>query len=356
MPSTQLHDVAIVGAGPGGSTAALGLARAGYRVLLIDKTTFPRHKVCGDAIPNNAMRMLQEHYPELAIRIRHGAACSIEGYEAFWKGRRIAQGSWSMQAINSARKSFDQMLLEAALDEPNCQLAAPHRIQTVARQSDETWQLIDNHGQSFQARALVLAQGANGDFRQQIGLPSMDKSQWGVAGSQYRTHWSPMPNRNLFFLPKSLSLPGYFWIFPVGKNRCNVGFGVISKQPVKLKSLYEEVCQKDPKIAQFLAGTVAETEFQGHKIPIPTKPIKNSAPGVLLIGDAAELVDPLYGHGIDKAIISGHWAAEALIKGFKSNNLESFPEYDEQIQTRLWPEMRKSYRKMKGLAFLTRIA
>lgn len=356
MSSNQIYDVAIVGAGPGGSTAALGLARAGYKVILIDKSTFPRHKVCGDAIPNNAMRLLQEHYPELANQIRHGAACPIDGYQAFWKGHRIAQGSWSMQAINSARKSFDQMLLEAALEESNCQLAAPHRIQTVARQSDQNWQLIDNHGQSFQARALILAQGANGDFRQQIGLPSMDKSQWGVAGSQYRTQWSTMPNRNLFFLPKSLSLPGYFWIFPVGENRCNVGFGVISQHPVKLKSLYEEVCQKDPKIAQFLTGTEAETEFQGHKIPIPTKSIKNFAPGVLLIGDAAELVDPLYGHGIDKAIISGHWAAEALIKGFKNNNLESFAEYDESIRTRLWPEMRNSYRKMKWISLLSRIA
>jgi len=356
VSTSHLFDVAIVGAGPGGSTAALGLARAGLQVLLIDKSSFPRHKVCGDAIPNQAMRHLQEHYPDLAIGIRKNAACPNDGYQAFWKGRRIAQGSWSMQAINSARKSFDQALLESAVNESNCQLAAPHRIQTVARQSDKTWQLTDNHGQSFWAKALVLAQGANGDFRQQIGLPSMDKSQWGVAGSQYRTRWSSMPNRNLFFIPKSMSMPGYFWIFPVGENRCNVGFGVISKQPVKLKSLYEEVCQKDPKIAQFLEGTEAETEFQGHKIPIPNKPISNSAPGVLLIGDAAELVDPLYGHGIDKAIISGHWAAEALIKGFKSNNLESFPEYDEQIQTRLWPEMRKSYRKMKWLSLLSQLA
>jgi geranylgeranyl reductase family protein len=355
VTTAQLFDVAIVGAGPGGSTAALGLARAGYKVVLIDKSSFPRHKVCGDAIPNNAMRLLQEHYPDLTIRIREDAACPIDGYQAFWKARRIAQGSWSMQAINSARKSFDQVLLEAALEEPNCQLATPHRIQTITRQNDGNWQLTDNQGQSFWARALILAQGANGDFRQQIGLPSMDKSQWGVAGSQYRTHWNPIPNRNLFFIPKSMSLPGYFWIFPVGENRCNVGFGVISKEPVKLKSLYEEVCQKDPKIAQFLEGTQAETEFQGHKIPIPTKPIKNSAPGVLLIGDAAELVDPLYGHGIDKAIISGHWAAEALIQGFSKNDLESFDDYEAQIQTRLWPEMRKSYRRMKWLSRLMRI-
>jgi 2-polyprenyl-6-methoxyphenol hydroxylase-like FAD-dependent oxidoreductase len=161
MPSTQIYDAAIVGAGPGGSTAAIGLARAGYKVILIDKSSFPRHKVCGDAIPNNAMRLLQEHYPDLAIGIRKNAACPIDGYQAFWKGRRIAQGSWSMQAINSARKSFDQALLESAVNESNCQLAAPHRIQTVARQSDETWQLTDNHGQSFWARALILAQGAN---------------------------------------------------------------------------------------------------------------------------------------------------------------------------------------------------
>jgi geranylgeranyl reductase family protein len=355
VTTAQLFDVAIVGAGPGGSTAALGLARAGHSVILIDKSSFPRHKVCGDAIPNNAMRLLQEHYPDLAIRIREDESCPIDGYQAFWKGRHIAKGSWSMQAINSARKSFDQVLLEAALEEPSCELAAPHRIQTIMRQSDGNWQLTDIQGQSFGARALILAQGANGDFRQQMGLPSMDKSQWGVAGSQYRTHWGSMPKRNLFFVPKSMSLPGYFWIFPVGENRCNVGFGVISQQPVKLKSLYEEVCRKDPKIAQFLEGTQAETEFQGHKIPIPTKPIRNSAPGVLFIGDAAELVDPLYGHGIDKAIISGHWAAEALIQGFENKHLESFENYEEQIQTRLWPEMRKSYRRMKWLSRLMRI-
>lgn len=356
MTHPLLHDVAIVGAGPGGSTAALGLARAGYRVLLIDKSSFPRHKVCGDAIPNNAMRLLQGHYPDLATRILKQAACPIDGYQAFWRGRRIAQGSWSMQAINSARKSFDQGLLEAALEEPNCQLAAPHRIQSVARQTDGNWLLYDNHGQSFFARALILAHGANGDFRQQIGLSSMDKSQWGVAGSQYRTRSSSMPNRNLFFIPKSLSIPGYFWIFPVGENRCNVGFGVISQEPVKLKALYEEVCRKDPKIAQFLEGTQAETEFQGHKIPIPNKPLRNSAPAVLFIGDAAELVDPLYGHGIDKAIISGHWASEALINGFKNNHLESFEAYEKQIQTRLWPEMQRSYRRMKWLALLMRVA
>lgn len=354
MPKEELFDVAIVGAGPGGCTAALGLARAGHSVLLIDKTDFPRHKVCGDAIPNNAMRMLQRHYPDVEQRLRSEVACSIEGYEAYWKGLRIARGSWPMQAINAARKSFDNVLFEAAIQEPNCQLAAPHRIHQLQRQSDQTWMLIDTQNTRFRAKAIVLSHGANGDFRNQVGLPTLNKSHWGVAGSQY-CQLPNMPKRNLFFIPKGSKIPGYFWIFPVDANTCNVGFGVISNKPVKLKQLYEEVCTRDSSIAKILSGSKALSTFQGHKIPIPQKPLLNSAPGVLFIGDAAELVDPLYGHGIDKAIISGHWAAEALINGFATGHTQSYPAFEQNIKHKLWPEMRKSYRRMKSLSYALKL-
>jgi len=349
MLNAKLYDVAIVGAGPGGSVAALGLARAGHSVLLIDKTEFPRHKVCGDAIPNNAMRLLQREFPDVEKAIREQSAQPINGYRAYWKGLRIASGTWTMQAVNAARASFDHTLLLAALKEPNCHLAAPHRIVSVQRQPTKSWIVSDAHGQQFQARAIILAHGANGDFRTQLGLDHLDKSQWGVAGSEYRTNWSSPPTRNLFFIPKGLSLPGYFWIFPTGDDRCNVGFGVISDKPVKLKSLYQEVCSKDPKIAQFLKGTNPKSVFQGHKIPIPQRPIACSAPGALLIGDATELVDPLFGHGIDKAMISGFWAAQALIQGFESGNLECFRAYEQRIHKTLYPEMLKNFKRMRTL-------
>ncbi|MFZ9755508.1 MAG: geranylgeranyl reductase family protein [Bacteroidia bacterium] len=351
MPQSATYDVAIIGAGPGGSSAAIGLRGSGLRTLLIDKGHFPKHKVCGDAIPNNAMRMLNRVAPELEQSLRQTVTHRIEGYAAYWKGRKVAAGSWPMQAVNANRRDFDNALFEQAIQNPLVTHLCGQRVQHLQQLDNGDWSLNMVSGDRFESRYLVLAHGANGDFRQALQLPKMDKSQWGVAGSQYRTGWSKPIDRNVFFIPKKSRLPGYFWIFPTGPQTCNVGFGVISQEPVKLKELYQQVCQEDPCIAEWLAGTTAETEFQGHQIPIPSKPIRCASRRAFLVGDAAELVDPLYGHGIDKAIISGTWAAEAIVRDSKGlAHAEQW--YQSQLETRLWPEMHKSYRRMKMLSWV----
>ena len=121
------------------------------------------------------------------------------------------------------------------------------------------------------------------------------------------------PHNNEFHLLRTY-LPGYFWLFPVDERTVNVGFGMRSlelrQRRLNLRRLLPELLERTPHLrARFQRATPLEKPT-GFGLPLGTADVPLVSARTLLTGDAGSLIDPLYGHGIDKAIISGWLAAE----------------------------------------------
>ena len=150
-------------------------------------------------------------------------------------------------------------------------------------------------------------------------------------------------------------LPGYFWVFPLGNDVFNVGFGMktdrAGKVPIKMKEVLSEFIRSG-QVKDAFAGSQQLSESSGAIIPIGGKHGSYSGDGYLLTGDAAHLADPLQGHGIDKAIVSGLLAARHTANCFKEDDLSADfnANYDLNIKIGIGRELRKNRRKQLMLA------
>jgi len=161
------------------------------------------------------------------------------------------------------------------------------------------------------------------------------------------------PDTNFFYVLKKY-LPGYFWVFPLGNDVFNVGFGMktdrAGKVPLKMKEVLSEFIQSE-QMQDVFADSQQLSESSGAIIPIGGKRISYSGDGYLLTGDAAHLADPLQGHGIDKAIVSGLLAARQTANCFREDDFsaEFNEDYDLSIKSGIERELRKNRKRQMML-------
>jgi len=351
--TTEVCDVAIVGAGPAGAACALALKGSGLRVVLIDKGKFPRTKICGDAIPGPAMRLTrelsgQEERVESFLKNCHRIGSSVI-YSP--DGRRF-QMDWKTEAYNITRSSFDAFLLDLVRTETNTQIVQdtvidsieePAKGQLMVKGKGERWKV--------QASVVIGCDGANSVVARGLRSKSIDKKV-PVAIRAYYENVDSAPELNEFFILRNV--PGYFWIFPVGDGLYNVGIGLsepYQKLGIDLKTLLRQEIEENEHISTRFKHAKAIGKAEGFKLPLWTQRHSLSGHRKLLCGDAAHLIDPLQGHGIDKAMQSAVLAAEKVKACFSANrfDVDFMSTYDKEVAQKLGKALERNLSIMQML-------
>lgn len=354
-------DICIVGAGPAGTYAALKLSYLGVSCQLIDKATFPRDKICGDALSGKVPLLLNRLDPAILTRFIHNfKPVDSWGVRFFPPTGRLIELPFSLgynKSVDQApgyiskRFDFDYFMIQEVENRPNIDFRTGIQIADYER-TPSGWKISSADG-SFEShcKLLLIADGAHSQFsRKQAGL-EVDPNHHAAAVRAYFSGVTGFHEDNfieLHFL-KELN-PGYFWLFKLPNGIANVGLGVrsdiVSKRRLNLRELLMDVIKQNPAIQQRFTHARLEGKITGYGLPLGSKDRLLSGDHFLLLGDAGHLIDPLTGEGIGNAFYSGWIAAELAVKSLASNRFDAafLRAYDQRIERVLRSEMRLSYR------------
>lgn len=359
------HSPIIIGAGPGGCAAALKLANLGIPCTLVDKATFPRDKVCGDAVSGKALTILRRIDPGIAQRlvektdlhshiwgIRFVAPNGISTDAPFRKGYNPKADP--VQGLVSRRMDFDNFLVEEVKKQPLIELVEACEVDEIVRIKTGFGLSANGGAWKRDTQILIVANGANSQFsRHHAGL-TKDQGHFAAAVRAYYKNVKglhPDGFIELHFL-KSIT-PGYFWIFPLPEGQANVGLGMrsdfVSKKQFNLKKEMAALLASHPDLKGRFAEAEQLTPIRGYPLPLGSKKQPLSGDHYMLVGDAGHLIDPLSGEGIGNAIYSGFIAAEQAAMCFEKKNFSAsfLKQYDERVARVLGAEMRISYQLQK---------
>jgi geranylgeranyl reductase family protein len=347
------YEISIIGAGPAGCAAALALQSSGLKVALIDKEIFPREKVCGDAIPGPGIKALTKAFPfihqalfELSEkqRIRYSRVVAPNG--------RAINYSWQLPAYNIKRRIFDNFLLELVKKHTDTSIINGFELKSIER--NENFLLHSGNGDnSISTRFIIGCDGAGSVAAKSLHHPETKRTEKVMAVRAYYNNVDLDDQTNHFFVLKKY-LPGYVWVFPLGDGLFNVGFGIkLNKQGKADRNMKEslEMILQDKKLHPYFKDASIDSEIRAAIIPLGGKKERYSGEGYLLAGDAAQLADPLKGHGIDKALVSGMLAGMHAMHCFKENifSADFNMAYDRMIMQGIGKELRKSRRDQRLL-------
>jgi flavin-dependent dehydrogenase len=354
-------DVIVVGAGPGGSSAAYHLARAGLDVLLLEKSTFPREKVCGDGLTPRAVKQLvgmgitlepaDGWFPNKGIRIIGGGA----RIELDWP----ELSSYPGFGLVRTRRGFDEIVARAAqqagarlaegvtvtgpaLDEETGRITGVTVRDTAAagqaRDGAATGDgVVTGDGavtgdrvatgdgaaggeRTCRARLVVAADGNSSRLSLAMGLRKRDDRPLGVAIRTYYTsprHDDDYLETWLELRDGNALLPGYGWIFGVGDGTSNVGLGLLNTSASFGHADYRAMLRNWLATMPAEWGFTEETRIapvRGAALPMGFNRTPHYTRGLLLVGDAGGMVNPFNGEGISTAMESGEIAAQVIIQ------------------------------------------
>ena len=336
----EVHaDVVVVGAGPAGSSAAYWLATAGLDVALVEKTTFPREKVCGDGLTPRGTRALVD----MGIDVSEANGwLHNRGLRVIGGGQRLHLDwpeltSFPPFGLVRPRADLDAMLANQAVKAgarlfESTSVTAPILDASGLVVGVEGRTVADKKPVSFRAPIVLTCEGVSGKLAQHLGVHRNDKRPLGVAVRRYftspRTHddyleswlelWDGKPN-------ESALLPGYGWIFGMGDGTVNAGLGVLNSSAGFGKTDYRAM------LARWLDNTPDEWGLREENATCPTRGAAlpmgfNRTPhyvkGLLLVGDSGGSVNPFNGEGIPYAMESGKYAAEAVVQALTRSTPE----------------------------------
>ncbi|MBD9730411.1 geranylgeranyl reductase family protein [Streptomyces sp. H28] len=330
--SDHTADVIVVGAGPAGSTTAYHLARSGLDVLLLEKTEFPREKVCGDGLTPRATKQL--------------VAMGIDiSEEAGWlrnKGLRIIGGGVRLQldwpelasfpdyGLVRKRDDFDEQLARQAQKAgarlyERCNVGAPIIDDRTGRITGVKAKLgVEKREVAFHAPLVVAADGNSTRLSLAMGLHRREDRPMGVAVRTYFTSprhdddylesWLELWDRRG---PQDRLLPGYGWIFGMGDGTSNVGLGVLNTSESFKELDWREVlkawCASMPEDWGYTPENMTGP-IRGAALPMAFNRQPHYTRGLLLVGDAGGLVNPFNGEGIAYAMESAQIAADVIVQ------------------------------------------
>lgn len=294
-------DLAVVGAGPAGSAAAIGALGVDptLRVALLDRADFPRDKSCGDGIAPHVIDLLEGagitgivegHVPVPRLRLQRGP---------FGADRKMVRPTWVIP-----RTVFDQRLVEAARAAGATLLR--HRVRDLVQHSSI---LLDR---AVEARTVIGADGAHSNVRRALGL---SPGPMAVAVRGYAPTPPNRANAQVVVFDTAVQ-PAYAWSFDRGDGLANVGYGELlghrRERPSKARLI--------ERLGALLPGAPdGGTAWRGHHLPLSAGRWRPPAGPILLAGDAAGLVNPMTGEGIFYAVATGlaagRAAAQALLAG-----------------------------------------
>ncbi|MFL6135958.1 MAG: geranylgeranyl reductase family protein [Nocardioidaceae bacterium] len=325
-------DVIVVGAGPAGASAAYHLANAGVDVLLLEKSAFPRDKICGDGLTPRAVKQLIA----MGIDLDAPGWARNKGLRIVGAGHRLELpwpelASFPSYGMVRTRMDFDEVLARHA-EKAGARLiertavTAPIVDERTGRVVGVTAKPVDDPGRrvSFRAPVVIACDGVSARMAIALGLERRENRPMAVAiRAYYQTPrhddewmeswlelWDGAPGR-------SNLLPGYGWIFGLANGTANVGLGILNTS-----AAFQHVDYKDV-LRRWLDHTPEEWGFRepnrvgkigSAALPMGFNRKPHYSRGVLLSGDSGGMVNPFNGEGIDYALESGHMAADIVVQ------------------------------------------
>ncbi|MEX0168280.1 geranylgeranyl reductase family protein [Streptomyces sp. LMG1-1-1.1] len=322
-------DVIVVGAGPAGCAAAYHLARAGHDVLLIEKATFPRDKICGDGLTPRAVKELVG----MGVDVDGDGWVRTRGLRAHGSGTTVEMpwpsvASFPDFGLVRSRMDLDELLARKAVAAgarllEGTKVTAPVIDPRTGHVSGVTAQR-DGGPRTYRAPLVVAADGASSRLAVALGLHQRADRPMGVAVRRYYT----VPHRDEDHLEAWLDLEtrdgrgrtympfGYGWVFPVGNGTFNVGLGTfhVGRKPeVDHRKMFREwTARLSPERA--FDDDHAAGPLRGAPLPAGLNRRPQYTRGLLLTGDAGGMINPLSGEGIDYALESGRLAAGTVTR------------------------------------------
>ncbi len=356
-------DIIIVGAGPAGCSCAINLAASNLKIAIIEKSIFPREKICGGGLSDRSINTLKR----MPNDIYNDFLKEVEKVDT--KGARIFSPSQLFydvipQNVNTngficKRLDFDNFLLNKVKNYKNISIITS-KIDSVEIKNDLAF--LKSKNESYTAKLLVGADGSNSLISRSLTNNHNIKRNKIVAIRAYYKNISGFDNRNLgelHFLKEII--PGYFWIFPLGNNEYNIGIGsskiLLKKNKIILKQLLNEIITKNPIISQRFKNAELIGRVEADSLPIGGENTQIYGNRFLLIGDAASLIDPFSGEGIGNALLSGEIASKTILNCFSKNDFSEneIKIYHKAINKRLSGEFkihRTMYYVTKNIGFV----
>ncbi|MFZ0449177.1 MAG: geranylgeranyl reductase family protein [Desulfatiglandaceae bacterium] len=330
----KIYDVAVVGSGPGGATAARCLAQEGFSVILFEKEELPREKVCAGGIIPRVVAELPDEAKQTIERNCYAAEVTERAGGVHFLVRRDEP-----VVSTTMRNRFDFALVNAA-EKEGVHIASGCRVQELETRHESL--VIRTSKGAFRCRFLVGADGALSTVARKAGFPGHSylaptlEAEVRVKPLLFSRFQSAV-RFDFGVVPR-----GYGWVFPK-KDHLSIGLGQMRKGRIDLEEILEKYL--------FYLGITRNAEVSKRGFVIPIIPrgdgfVKNRS---ILVGDAAGLVDPLTGEGISLAIRSARLAAKALAKGRLIPNLVK-KYYEDDLRKEILLDL-KWGRYISGLAY-----
>lgn len=327
-----MYDVAVIGAGPSGSISAKLIAEAGYKVILIDKEEIPRYKPCGGAIE---LTLVPKY--KLPEEVIEREVESLVLYHTSGKVyHRIGFGAvvW--------RLKFDGYFQYLAA-------AAGAKLRELQAVKSVTWK--DGHYRlglrrgKVEAKIIVAADGVNSATLKSIGWSPFKPNevyltiQKEILSSRERIAEIIGEKTINFYFGKDISKFGYGWAFPK-RNVISLGWGCLLSEITNTRNAFEKFLEYEPVKEILSSGETIRTA--AHLVPLKSRDTFIEK-GVLAVGDAAGLVDPISGKGIPYALESGELAAKTIIKALDEGDLEGLCDYEDALKDSFLPVLKAKY-------------
>ena len=341
---SEAYDALVIGGGPGGAATAFHLARGGARVLLCEKQSYPRDKVCGDGLTPRAVAQLDA----MGLREEYQGWSRSAGLKVHGGGHVIELPWPELTEFPSfglarPRTDLDQLLARTAAKAGAELWETTEVVAPLVQRGLVRGAVLRRDGEDpvdVRAEVVVAADGASSRFAQALGLNRDEQRPIGVAIRQYyraERDVDPWIDSYLELRRGDDLLPGYGWVFPLADGTVNVGVGLLNTSAHFGNLNYKQLLRDwVPTVGPEWGFAPEDALAKPRSAPLPMGASRHPPlyRGVLFVGDAAGLVNPFNGEGIDYAMESGRLAAETALAVLESGDRTRLAAYRSTVERR----------------------
>ncbi|MDY6835577.1 MAG: geranylgeranyl reductase family protein [Chloroflexota bacterium] len=327
MERTAMYDVIIVGAGPAGATLGHELAKKGMDILILEKEQFPRYKPCAGGITPKTAELLDIDLSSVSQQEIHRARISYGFRREFVKEYHKPLSSMVR------REEFDKLLVERAA---KVGASVLFNQKVVSIQAGDSNIEVSTSNETYFGQIVVGADGANGVVSREMRL--LEGMLYGAAveaevmvPKDTMARWDSSVGVDLGCIRG-----GYGWVFPK-RDHLSIGLGAPVQRAKHFKTCHQEY------LDALDLGDYHVERFKSHLLPVRQKGMPVFRDRVLLLGDAAGLVDPLSGEGIYHAIKSAYLATPVITRSIETRDID-LSDYQHSIERDIGPEMHTARR------------
>lgn len=353
MTMDKHYDIIIVGGGPAGTSAALYAHKMGLKTIILDKNTFPRDKICGDALSGKSVKYMRDLGVLDQVANLNGSTI-----------RRITFGSPSHKQFDIhlnnpqnkgdikegyviPREIYDNFLFEKAKEVT--EIIENFNVNDLLYENNKIIGISGKHKKEVHqiyAPLILGCDGAKSTIARKLGFHTEDQENTAIAIRCYYEGVKGLTDQiELHFVDEVL--PGYFWLFPAGDNIANIGLGLskkfAKKDERKLSQILDEVTAS-PYFKDRFSDAKKLEKPKGWSLPLGRIQRPSYGDGFMLLGDAAGLIDPFTGEGIGNAMASAKFAVEVASEAKKNNDYSKdvLSKYHKLVWDELGSELRTS--------------